>query len=166
MVLKCLPQSVAYFNKYFCFFIHNSCFFMHEMKGFSYFLFYILERTKWTSPLQLPISLTHEGLVHFGAKRMSRSDNFPYAFLRIPTECFCFIGNPKEFLWNKNASLPIFNGLTIESLTHIILPGGKKRSELISFRPYYNKAPAGCQCALSFRFFRSAFLHLIPSYVW
>ena len=55
------------------------------------------ERTKWTSPLQLPIFLTHEGLVHFGAKRMSRSDNFPYAFLRILAECFCFIGNPKEF---------------------------------------------------------------------
>ena len=56
-----------------------------------------MQRTKWPSPLQLPISLSHEGLVHFGAKRMSRSDNFPYAFLRTLMECFCFIGNPKEF---------------------------------------------------------------------
>ena len=55
--------------------------------------------TKWTSPLQLPISLTLEGLVHFGAKRMSRSDNFPYAFLRIICpKGFYVIGNSRNFL--------------------------------------------------------------------
>ena len=56
--------------------------------------------TKAAVFLSKETALFKKELVYFGAKRMSRSDNFPLAFLRILTECFSLIGNSKDFLLN------------------------------------------------------------------
>ena len=71
---------------------------------FIYFApFFLMYRIKRTSPHHLPKSLYLEGLAPLCAKRMSRSDNLPYAFLRILAERFLSyrIVLSRTFLYNK-----------------------------------------------------------------
>ena len=87
-------------------------------------LFLTCYQTKWTSPLQLPESLTHEGLVHF-VRQCAAAKQLSLAHCVHPARrAFYYIGKFEELscVIKKGTSLFVKSSVSFSSFYHSFFP--------------------------------------------